>query len=393
VSALSGIVSYEPAELVLTARAGTPMAEIEAALLEHSQCLAFEPPDYSALLGVAGIAAAGGRVHTDARSAGTLGGVVAAALSGPRRMKAGAVRDHVLGIAAVSGRGEGFVAGGKVVKNVTGYDLPKLMTGSYGTLAVLTEITLKVLPAPEDARTLVVGGLSAREAMRAMIAALQLPLEVSGASHLPREHDRASITAFRLEGFTPSVASRLDTLRQLSGQAASLSVLERDESAEFWRHVRDVKPFEHSGSSALSDMKASDAPPAGVASANAPPPVWRLSVPPAASADVLERIERAIPGMRAFLDWGGGLIWLQVPAAGRPQDSAPQDSASQETSIRAALGATGGHATLIRASSDVRSSTQVFHPQPAALAALSKRVKAQFDPQRILNPGRMYANT
>ena len=200
VSALSGIVSYEPAELVLTARAGTPMAEIEAALREHAQCLAFEPPDYSALLDVAraGTAAVGAREHADVRQAGTLGGVVAAALSGPRRMKAGAVRDHVLGIAAVSGRGEAFVAGGKVVKNVTGYDLPKLMTGSYGTLAVLTEITLKVLPAPEDARTLMVAGLSARDAVNAMIAVLQSPLEVSGASHFPREPDRASITAFRL---------------------------------------------------------------------------------------------------------------------------------------------------------------------------------------------------
>jgi glycolate oxidase FAD binding subunit len=279
-------------------------------------------------------------------------------------MKAGAVRDHVLGMAAVSGRGERFVAGGKVVKNVTGYDLPKLMTGSYGTLAVLTEITVKVLPAPQDACTLIVQGLSTRDAVKAMTAVLQSPMEVSGASCFPKHSDTASSTAFRLEGFKPSVVARLDTLRQLLGQAGSLSVLEREESTEFWRQVRDVKRFAATASAADASL------------------VWRLSVPPAASADVLERIERAIPGARAFLDWGGGLIWLRVPP----------EAGAQADAIRASLGATGGHATLIRAPAHVRASTDVFHPQPAPLAALSKRVKAQFDPQRVLNPARLYAD-
>jgi glycolate dehydrogenase FAD-binding subunit len=348
ISGLSGIVSYEPSELVLTVRAGTSLREIEQALTERSQCLAFEPPDYSALLGAA-------------RSGGTIGGVVAAGLSGPRRMKAGAARDHVLGMAAVSGRGEAFVAGGKVVKNVTGYDLPKLMTGSYGTLAVLTEITLKVLPAPEDVRTVSVRGLDTRSAVRMMIEVLQLPLEVSGACHFPQEQGDESITAFRLEGFTPSVVFRLDDLTRRLGQLGSIGALERDESVDFWRRVRDVQRFE------ASQHEASTA-----------PMVWRLSVPPAASADVLERIGRAAPGARAFLDWGGGLIWLQSPAA-------------EARDIRGALGETGGHATLIRAPAEVRSSTEVFHPQAEALAALSQRVKHQFDPQRVLNPGRLYA--
>ena len=348
VSGLSGIVSYEPSELVLTVLAGTPMQEIEAALAERSQCLAFEPPDYSALLG-------------SARSAGTIGGVVAAGLSGPRRMKAGGARDHVLGMAAVSGRGEAFVAGGKVVKNVTGYDLPKLMTGSYGTLAVLTEITLKVLPAAEDVQTVIVRGLDARAAVRVMIDVLQLPLEVSGACHFPREQGEESTTAFRLEGFTPSVVFRLVELSRRLGTHGPVSALERDESAEFWRRVRDVQRFE-----ARSD------------GAGAVPMVWRLSVPPAASADVLERIGHAISDARAFFDWGGGLLWVQAAAA------AARD-------IRGALGDTGGHATLIRAPAEVRSNTEVFHPQAAPLAALSQRVKAQFDPTGLLNPGRMYA--
>jgi glycolate dehydrogenase FAD-binding subunit len=350
-SALSGVVSYEPAELVLTACPGTPMVEIEAALAECSQCLAFEPPDYAALLG-------------GESSAGTLGGAVAAGLSGPRRMKAGAARDHVLGIAAVSGRGERFVAGGKVVKNVTGYDLPKLMTGSYGTLAVLTEITLKVLPVAEDASTLIVGGLTTRAAVQAMVGVLQSPLEVSGACHFPRDGGADSTTAFRLEGFTPSVEFRLGTLRQQLGHSGPLRVLERDETTEFWRQVRDVKHFAtHSEAERV---------------------VWRLSVPPAASADVLERIEQTIPGARAFLDWGGGLMWVQL---------APLDGTAHALLIRAALGASGGHATLIRAPASMRATTEVFHPQPVALAALSKRVKAQFDPANVLNPGRMYADS
>lgn len=348
-SALSGIVSYEPSELVLTVRAGTPMQEIEAALAERSQCLAFEPPDYSALLGAS-------------RSAGTIGGVVAAGISGPRRMKAGAVRDHVLGMTAVSGRGEAFVAGGKVVKNVTGYDLPKLMTGSYGTLAVLTEITLKVLPASEDARTLIVHGLDTRSAVSVMIEVLQLPLEVSGACHFLPESGVEARTAFRLEGFTPSVAFRLDELTRRLGQRGSVRTLERDESVEFWRRVRDLQALAPTHGAVSSGERM----------------VWRVSVPPAASADVLERIERSVPDARAFLDWGGALIWVHA--------------ASAETAvIRAALGNTGGHVTLMRAPAEVRSNTEVFQPQAEALAALSRRVKAQFDPQRVLNPGRMYA--
>src|SRR5690349_2951672 len=165
VSALRGVLEYEPEELVLTALPGTPLEEIEALLAERKQCLAFEPP-YLA-------------------RGGTLGGAVSTGLSGPRRPKAGAVRDHVLGVTAVSGRGELFKAGGKVVKNVTGYDLPKLIAGSYGTLAVITELTIKVLPAQEDTRTLIVEGQALADAVRTMKRVLRSEADVSGACYLP----------------------------------------------------------------------------------------------------------------------------------------------------------------------------------------------------------------
>jgi glycolate oxidase FAD binding subunit len=374
VAALSGIVSYEPAELVLTARAGTPMLLIEAALAEHSQCLAFEPPDFAVLLstdahasdaacasGAANDAGAG----ASAQLRGTLGGVIATGLSGPRRFKAGAARDHVLGITAVSGRGEVFVGGGKVVKNVTGYDIPKLMAGSYGTLAVLTEITMKVLPAPETAVTLVVTGLAIPEAVRAMTEVLQSPLDVTGACHLPAgiaapgKSADASATAFRVEGFALSVQSRSEALRERLGALGVVDTLDHAESYAFWRAVRDVSPFAGAG----SDW------------------IWRISIPPASAATVVVRIERAFPGSRLFLDWGGGLIWL-----------AHSDIAGYAAArLRDLIADVGGHATVIRAPAFIRANIDVFQPQPAALAALAKRVKAQFDPSGVLNPGRMYA--
>ncbi|MEP7242368.1 MAG: FAD-binding protein [Gammaproteobacteria bacterium] len=433
VSAIAGIVNYEPAELILTVRPGTPMEVVEAALAEKGQCLAFEPPDLSALLGatavdrvahshshrtataLAAAAAAAAAGAGAGASVGTLGGVIAAGLSGPRRVKAGAARDHVLGIAAVSGRGEAFVGGGKVVKNVTGYDMPKLMTASYGTLVVLTEVTVKVLPAAEDVRTLLVHGLGAQDAVRSMAGVLQSAVDASGACYLPAElvppgiSSGGSVTAFRIEGVRPSVEFRLTRLRGQLESAGSLTVLDRETSVEFWRGVRDVMPFARTSSAAgtsgrglggesdagsgefgrstgfseSSRSGGSTGVPLSAARDNAAPIVWRLSVPPAEGANVIERIERSIPGAQAFLDWGGGLVWVQLP------ETVPGDAHARI--VREAVGSTGGHATLIRAHDSVRASVEVFQPQPPALAALSKRVKAQFDPSRVLNPGRMYA--
>lgn len=391
VSALSGIVSYEPAELVLTALPGTPMHEIEAALAEKAQCLAFEPPDLAALLAssasqlsaaspadtvaMTAAHAAGASPAALSRTSGTLGGVVATGLSGPRRFKAGAVRDHVLGIGAVSGRGEAFVAGGKVVKNVTGYDIPKLMAGSYGTLAVLTEITMKVLPAPEEARTLVVAGLDVAAAVRAMTGVLQSALDVTGACHLPSgiaAHGKPAAiaaTAFRLEGFAVSVDSRAKELLARLLPLGSVTVLRDAECSAFWRAVRDVTPFVE----ARDDW------------------VWRICVPPASASALAARIERSFPAAKWFLDWAGGLIWLATASneATAPDSSAHSGAADYVAHIRRLLADIEGHATLVRAPALVRANVDVFHPRAPALAALSKRVKAQFDPSRVLNPGRM----
>ena len=335
-SGFSGIHLYEPDELVLEAGAGTLLAEIEKTVAAANQQLAFEPPDLSRLHG--------------STHAGTLGGLVACNLAGPRRIKVGAVRDHVLGFTGVTGRGDIFKAGARVVKNVTGYDLPKLLTGSYGTLAALTSVTLKVLPKPETEETLVLGGLDDAAAVRAMSLAMQSSCEVSGAAHVPGQG-----TFLRLEGIAPSIAYRRDKLRALL--RGTISILDAAQSASQWLAIGDVTP--------LADT------PERI--------VWRISVAPSEAPAVLARIKSKADA-RYFLDWAGGLIWLDVP---------PTEDAC-EPAIRGAI--TSGHAMLVRAPAAHRSRIDVFQPQPQALAALTARVKASFDPQGRLNPGRMYRN-
>ncbi len=358
-STLRGILLYEPEELVLAAAAGSRVVEIEARLARNNQMLAFEPPDLGPLLG-----APAGQA--------TLGDIVDANLSGPRRVKAGAVRDHILGVKVVTGRGEVIKAGGRVVKNVTGYDLPKLMTGAFGTLSVLTEITVKAVPAAPETNTLVVTGLDAPAAVRALTTALQTPHDVSAAAYLPAAvAQRSSVdslaaagesaTLVRVEGFGPSVAARSAALRAILESAGSVQALETDDSKRVWREVRDVALL-------TTDQDAL---------------VWRISVPPAAGAEVLAAIGAALPkSVESFLDWGGGLIWLAVPADTPGAGARP---------IRAAFAPFGGHATLVRAPDSVRMVEEVFQPTSAALAALTDRIKTQFDPSHVLNPGRVRA--
>ncbi|WP_193370318.1 glycolate oxidase subunit GlcE [Pelagibius marinus] len=353
-SRLTGITLYEPEELVLSARAGTPLAEIEAVLEEKRQMLAFEPADLGPLLG-------------GAAGAATLGGVLACNLSGPRRIKAGAARDHFLGLQAVSGRGELFKSGGRVVKNVTGYDLCKLLCGSYGTLAVMTDVTVKVLPRPEKTWTVLVTGLDDATALAAMTRALGSPHEVSGAAHLPAAQAAKSavtyvtgagtaVTALRLEGPDPSVEYRCAALRKELADLGATEELHSHNSLAFWQELRDVRPFV--GQEGLA--------------------VWRISVAPSAGPGVVAAIGEG----EAFYDWGGGLIWLALPAVG--------DAGAGE--VRAAVAAAGGgHATLVRAPEALRAAEAVFQPQDAAKAMLSEKVKDGFDPKRVLNPGRMYA--
>jgi glycolate oxidase FAD binding subunit len=353
-SALSGIRDYAPSELVLTAGAATPLAEVERALDKAGQLLAFEPPDWRGLLGAEDVEP-------------TLGGVLACNLSGPRRIKAGAARDHFLGFRAVSGRGEIFKAGGKVVKNVTGYDLSKLMAGSYGTLAALEEVTVKVLPRPEAVATVLFAGVAAEAAGRLMAAALGSPHEVSGAAYLPPGTAmplalpvRPGTVALRIEGPMPSVAFRRHSLLRDHGAAGAAQFLDDSESIAFWRGTGEVVPLAGLGDRA----------------------VWRVSVAPARGAEIGVQIARALDAAW-FLDWGGGLLWLAV---GEQRDAG---AAVIRAAIRGADGQGTGHATLVKGSPALRRSVPVFEPAAAPLVALSQRVKEAFDPKRILNPGRL----
>ncbi len=356
----SGISLYEPEELVVTAGAATPMSRIEMALAKKNQQLAFEPGNLGPLLGVLG--------KRPDQNSGTLGGVVACNLAGPRRIRFGSARDNLLGFQAVSGRGEPFKSGGRVIKNVTGFDLSKLITGSFGTLAVMTEFSVRVLPTPEETRTVLVLGCEDDAGLRALTQALQTPHEVTGAVHLPSSVAVLSktspvavaggaVTAIRIEGPAPSVDFRCGAIRDLLAPFGVVEELNKTHSLAFWREVRDVGFF-------VGDSECQ---------------IWKLSVPPTAGARVAKEILSGTDG-QSFYDWGGGLLWVSLP---------PAPDARHEM-VREAVAKSGGHATLIRAEPEVRARVPVFQPQPAPLAALTRRVKDGFDPTRVLNPGRMY---
>ena len=357
-SALNAVTAYEPNELIVTVQAGAPLADVASLIDSKDQQFAFEPVNTGPLLGTPEI--------------GTIAGMIAAGLAGPRRIKAGGARDHLLGAQAVSGFGDSFKTGGKVVKNVTGYDLCKLLAGSWGTLAVMTEVTLKVMPRPESERTLVLCGLDAIAANRAMTAALGSPFDVSGAAHVPNSAfpselsglgelgtGREALTLLRLEGITASAAHRADALAKALSAHGPAQMLEDAASAAVWSSIRDVKPFAADG--ALGAW-----------------PVWRIVCPPASGGALGERLARDTGG-EVIYDWGGGLIWAALPP--RPDAGAAL--------VRQHVDAAFGHATLIRAPEQVRRNVDVFHPQPGGLAGLSERVRLSFDPKSILNRGRM----
>ena len=320
-AALRGVELYEPGALTLVVRAGTPLAEVGALLAGEGQRLAFEPPDLRALLGRAGES--------------TIGGVVAANASGPRRVQAGACRDFVLGLRFVDGHGRVLRNGGRVMKNVTGLDLVKLLAGSQGTLGVISEVAFKLRPMPETAATLVLEGLDDAAAVALMARALGSPYEVSGAAHWPGQG-----TFLRLEGFAGSVAYRAGRLGEMLGGAI-------EDGAARWPGIRDVAPF-HARTGA----------------------VWRLSVRPSQAPGIVARA-----GAEAALyDWGGGLVWLLL---------------AEGVDLRARIGPFVGHATLVRASADTVARIAAFPPEPAPLAALAAGLRARFDPRGILNPGLM----
>jgi len=358
-SALHAVKAYEPNELIITVEAGAPLADVLSLIDSKNQQFAFEPVNTSLLLGTPDI--------------GTIGGMIGVGLAGPRRIKAGGARDHLLGAHAVSGFGDSFKAGGKVVKNVTGYDLCKLLAGSWGTLAVMTEVTLKVMPRPESERTLALRGLDDVAANRAMTAALGSPFDVSGAAHLPNSAFRAAagsglgdlgspqqaVTLLRLEGITASVVHRATALGRVLAPFGAAELLEDAASAAIWSSVRDVQPFAANGTLGAW-------------------PVWRIVCPPASGGAFGQALARDTGG-DVLYDWGGGLIWAALP---------PKPDA-QAALVRERVNAVGGHATLLRASEQVRRNVDVFHPQQAGLAALSERVRHSFDPKNILNRGRL----
>jgi len=357
-SALNAVTAYEPNELILTVQAGAPMADLLSLIDSKNQQFSFEPMNTSRLLGTADI--------------GTVGGMIAAGLAGPRRIQAGGARDHLLGAHAVSGFGDSFKAGGKVVKNVTGYDLCKLLAGSWGTLAVMTEVTLKVMPRAESERTLLLRGLDDIRANQAMIAALGSPFDVSGAAHLTGSALRTtqgplgeiaspdeSVTLIRLEGITVSAKHRAASLATALAAFGTADIVEDGASAALWADIRDVVPFAADGPRSLW-------------------PVWRIVCPPASGGALGQAVAKGSQG-EVIYDWGSGLIWAALPPSADAH-AAP---------LRKLVNAAGGHATLLRAPEAVRLAVDVFHPQAPGLAALGERVRNSFDPRNILNRGRM----
>jgi glycolate oxidase FAD binding subunit len=341
---LKGITLYEPTELVISARSGTPVSEIVRTLAAKGQELPFEPMDYRPLLG--------------SRGEPTIGAIAAMNISGPRRIMAGAARDSLIGVRLINGRGEVIKSGGRVMKNVTGLDLVKLMAGSWGTLGFLTEVTFKILPRPERVATLVLRGLDDRRAIEALSGALGSPFDVTGAAHVPSADMQGSRTLIRLEGFSGSIDYRLGEMRRLLKRYGSGDIIEGRAAEGMWQAVRDA--------TLLLDYRDRA--------------IWRISTAPTRGPDLAGQIAQVLDA-RWFYDWGGGLIWLATP---------PEGDAGASV-IRAATQTFGGHATLIRAPSDVRANVAVFQPQADPVMRITRGIKASFDPAGILNPGRMYA--
>ena len=323
----SGVIDYDPPELVLTVGAGTPLAEVQALVESKGQMLAFEPFGH------------GGA---------TMGGVVAAGIAGSGRLTAGSARDHLLGFTAVSGRAERFVGGGKVVKNVTGYDLPKLVAASWGRLVAVTELTLKVLPRPRVTSTMAIEGLDHHQGQAAMAAAMGSAAEVGAAAHLPASADCPALTLFRISGFAPSVAARLAALPGIVGDHGKALALPEDQAGEHWTAIRDAAP--------LADAAT----------------LWRINLPPTGGPGLIDRL--APQGARWLFDWAGGLVWL-----GFDGDSAL---------VRRAAEAAGGHAMLVRAPDAIRDTVPFQQPRSPGVMALEARVRRAFDPAGVFETGR-----
>lgn len=330
-SGFTGVVDYDPAELVLTVRAGTALAEVRELVASQGQVLAFDPLDPVPLTGCAA-------------ASPTIGGAVIAGFDGPGRLSGGAARDHLLGFQAVSGRGEMFRAGSKVVKNVTGFDLSKLIAGSWGRLAAVHELTLKVLPRPRERRTLALRGLNCEAACAAMATALGSPCEVNAAAYLPEP----ATTLIMLAGFGPSIDARTALLSEKLKDFGAAEGLDPVEADNAWRTVRQAEPL--SGCETL----------------------WRIVVPPSAAPAMLAPLEREVA--RWLADWGGGVVWLALD--------------NRAELVRRLAGESGGHAMLVRAPAEVWRTVSAWHPRDPLVARLEERVRRAFDPAGVFETDR-----
>ncbi|KAB7613873.1 FAD-binding protein [Amylibacter sp. SFDW26] len=331
---LNGISLYEPGALTVVAGAGTPVEDIEKALAAEGQRLPFEPMDHRGLLGSQGTP--------------TIGGVVACNVSGPARIQVGSCRDSLIGVRMVDGTGSIIKNGGRVMKNVTGYDLVKLASGSFGTLGVLTEVAFKVLPASEATATIKIQGLGDEVAVATLSEALTAPYDVSGAAHITAQDTKDATTLIRLQGFKKSVAYRAEKLKEQLSKAGDISVVTAEkQNVMLWKTVRDVEAF-HKKETA----------------------VWRISVAPSDGPKVAQAL-RDITDAQVVYDWGGGLVWASVPYG---------------TDARSALVGIDGYAVCIR---DQDTSAQSVVPQNAAIAKIEQGLRAKFDPKGILNTGIM----
>lgn len=347
---LSGILEYEPEELVMRALPGTPLEEVEAALAQHRQQLAFEPPVLALACG------------NSAAAGASIGGTFLANASGPRRLRAGAARDHILGVRAVDGRGVAWKSGGRVIKNVTGYDLSKLMAGSWGTLSIVTELCFKVLPAARASAGFAVTGLDAPAGLKLLRELGAHPLEASGLAYVPAAllpalaqelrlgTDDGGMVCVRIEGSAAGVEQRARILQRVAAGAGAPRRLKGEEAQVLWDSLREARPL--AGCEVL----------------------LKLSLPPSATTRVLDQLP---PDASWFADCGGGWIWIGLPQA---------DAAQRIAALRAAG---GGSCVLWRAPAAVRSAAALPAAVPPALQALNRRIKQAFDPAGILNPGRL----
>jgi len=351
-SKISGIIEYKPEELYITVKAGTPIKIVQDELKKNNQHLAFEPTNFS-------------EIFKKDSNEGTVGGTLSCNFSGSRRFKVGSGRDHILGFKGYNGRGEKIKSGGTVVKNVTGYDLSKLVTGSFGTLMILSEITLKVLPLQTDVKTIIISGLALEHAIGTMGSSMSSSNDPSGVVFYPGSlrnnfvfndlTHQGSITAIRIEGTKTSAEQRINNLfSNLSLEETKTTILDNTQSEIFWEDTRALKVFSKNEKNIL-----------------------RAVVPPSETVNLINRLKTFHPSY--FIDWGGSLLWLEL-------DYLSNQKIDQ---IRKRVLAAGGYLTVIKSPPNIKSSSEIFTIDPIKFK-ISQNIKKSFDPKRIFNPGKMY---